>query len=174
MDLAGFIRNIPDFPKPGIQFKDITTLLDNAEAFRESVDRMTDFCRDRNIDRVVAIEARGFIFGAPVAYRIGAGVSLVRKKGKLPSDTLCATYELEYGEDELELHTGSVKPGERVVIIDDLLATGGTVRAAMDLMEKIPAEVDGACFLIELQGLGGREKLGDIRVESLIKYKDCG
>lgn len=172
LKIEGMIRNVPDFPKPGIQFKDITTLLKDKEGFKESIEWMSLLFRDKKIDKVVAVESRGFVFGAPVAYEIGSGLALVRKKGKLPAGTISVKYDLEYGTDELEMHSDSVSPGERVVIIDDLLATGGTTRAAIELLEKVSAEIVGVCFLIELDGLGGREKLKNYPAFSRIKF-DC-
>jgi len=169
--LDGMIRNVPDFPKPGIQFKDITTLLKDKEGFRESITWMSSLFRDKKIDKVVAVESRGFVFGAPVAYEIGAGLALVRKKGKLPAGTISVRYDLEYGSDELEMHSDSVSPGERVVIIDDLLATGGTTLAAIELLEKVSAEIVGISFLIELEGLGGRDKLKGYPSYSRIKFE---
>ena len=170
-ELEGFIRNIPDFPKAGIQFKDITTLLKDGGAFRKVVDWMVSLYKESSIDKVVAVESRGFIFGAPVAYRLGAGLALVRKKDKLPADKISVKYELEYGTDELQMHRDSVKPGDRVLIVDDLLATGGTTRATIDLLEKIPARPEGICFLVELDGLGGRDKLQGFPCRSLIKFR---
>ncbi|MBN2406613.1 MAG: adenine phosphoribosyltransferase [Elusimicrobia bacterium] len=171
MNLKDIIRNVPDFPKKGIQFKDITTLIQDREAFRESIDWMISLYKDKNIGKVVAVESRGFIFGAPLAIAIGAGLALVRKKGKLPSETLSVKYQLEYGEDELEMHRDTIKKGEKVIIVDDLLATGGTTLAAVQLIEKVPAVISGICFLIELEGLRGRDRLSGYRVESLVKYE---
>jgi len=172
MELNSLIRNVPDFPKAGIQFKDITTLIKDKEGFKKSIAWMSSLFRDKQIDKVVAVESRGFIFGAPVAIELEAGLVLVRKKGKLPAETISVKYELEYGTDELEMHRDSIETGERVIIVDDLLATGGTTRAAVELVEKVPAEIVGISFLIELEGLKGREKLGDYPAFSLIKYKE--
>ncbi len=169
MDLSKFIRNVPDFPKEGIQFKDITTLLNNHKAFEEAVSCMESLFKQEKVDRVVAIESRGFIFGAPLALRLKAGLVLVRKKGKLPSETLSAEYQLEYGTDSLEMHSDSVKEGEKVIVVDDLLATGGTTEAVIELLEKVKAEILGICFLIELDGLNGREKLKGYPLHSLLK-----
>ncbi len=170
LELESIIRNIPDFPKPGVQFKDITTLLQDKEGFRESISWMSSLFRDKQIDKVVAVESRGFVFGAPVAYEIGSGLALIRKKGKLPSGTVSIKYDLEYGSDELEMHSDSVAPGERVAIIDDLLATGGTTQAAIELLERVDANIVGISFLIELEGLGGREKLKDYPAFSRVKF----
>ncbi len=159
MDLEKFIRNVPDFPKKGIQFKDITTLINNPEAFNEAVNWMESLFKSEKIDKVVAIESRGFIFGAPLALRLNAGLVLVRKKGKLPAATLSAQYKLEYGTDSLEMHSDLIEEGEKVVIVDDLLATGGTIAATIELLEKLKAEIVGISFLIELDGLNGGEKL---------------
>ncbi len=171
MELEKLIRNIPDFPEKGIQFKDITTLLKSGRGFRDSIEWMVSLYEDKNIDKVIAVESRGFIFGAPVALRLGAGFVPVRKKNKLPADKYTVKYELEYGCDELQMHKDAVAQGEKVLIIDDLLATGGTTLAAIELLNKCEAEVESICFLIELLGLGGREKLKSHRVDSLIKIE---
>jgi len=170
MDLKDKIRVIPDFPKPGIRFKDITTLLADPDAFRTAVDRMLELLGDRRVDIIVTPEARGFIFGSAMAYRLGAGLIPVRKRGKLPWKTVAHTYELEYGEDTIEMHEDAVSPGSRVLIVDDLLATGGTVGAVAELVRKQGGDVVGAAFLIELTYLPGREKLEGTEVLSLIKY----
>jgi adenine phosphoribosyltransferase len=172
MNLKRTIREIPDFPKKGISFKDITTLLNDPAAFEESIEWMVSLYKDEKIDRIVAIESRGFIFGAPLALRLNAGLVLVRKKGKLPGDTISVKYELEYGEDELEMHKDAVKSDENVVIVDDLLATGGTTKAVVELITKVPAKIAGICVLIELDGLKGRDKLNPYPVESLIRFDD--
>ncbi|MFC2061460.1 adenine phosphoribosyltransferase [Elusimicrobiota bacterium] len=172
MDLKDYIRNVPGFPKPGIQFKDISTLVQDKEAFDEAIRQLVAKYKDKDINKVVAVESRGFIFGAPVALALGVGMVMVRKKGKLPAETINVEYELEYGTDILEVHKDAVLPGEKVLIIDDLLATGGTTKATADLMEKISAEIIGICFLIELKGLNGREKLKQYDVESLIQYDE--
>jgi len=164
------IRDIPDFPKKGIIFKDITTLLSNAILFKSAIDQIADNYKNKNIDKVVVIESRGFIFGAPVAVKLGSGIIPVRKKGKLPYKTISATYSLEYGTDTLEMHEDAIKPGEKILIIDDLLATGGTASAAIELVKKSGGTVSGLAFLIELSFLNGRENLKDFDIFSLIKY----
>jgi adenine phosphoribosyltransferase len=171
MNLVEKIRIIEDFPKKGISFKDVTTLLKDGEAFKYAVDKMIEYAKDKNIDLVVGPEARGFVFGTPVAYGLGVGFVPVRKPGKLPADTLKYEYDLEYGSDCLEIHKDAIKPGQRVLIVDDLLATGGTIASVANLVEQLGGEVAGMCFLIELTGLNGREKLGKYNVESLIKYE---
>lgn len=168
--LKKYIRNIPDFPKPGILFRDITTLLKNKTAFKKAVDALSTAARGKKIDYVVAVESRGFIFGATLAYKLGAGFIPVRKKGKLPAETIFATYALEYGADTLEMHKDALKPGARVLIVDDLLATGGTVGAVCELVEKVRAKISCIIFLIELCDLKGRDKLKNYPVFSLIKY----
>src|SRR5215510_14528572 len=160
------IRNVPDFPKTGILFYDITTLLQDAAGFRAAIDAVSLPFRDQQIELVVGIESRGFIFGAAVADRIGAGFSPVRKPGKLPSQTVRATYELEYGSDALEMHADAVRQGQRVLIVDDLLATGGTARATLDLVKGLGGRVEGLSFLIELVALNGRTKLAGENVQS--------
>ncbi|MDP8216772.1 MAG: adenine phosphoribosyltransferase [Candidatus Kaelpia imicola] len=170
MDLSSYIREVMDFPKEGIGFKDITTLLKDGKAFSSSVDALYDAVKDYEFDKIVAIESRGFIFGAALAYKMGVGFVPVRKEGKLPSDTVSVTYELEYGQDTLQMHSDALSPAERVLIIDDLLATGGTAAAAAEMVKKAGAEVALAAFLIELEFLEGREKLKDYPILSLIKY----
>ena len=170
MDLREKVRVIEDFPKEGISFKDITTLINDGEALKEAVDKMAEFFKDKNIDLVVGPEARGFIFGVPVAYALGAGFVPVRQPGKLPADTVKVEYDLEYGSDILEIHKDAIKPGSRVAIVDDLLATGGTIAAVTKLVEQVGGEVVGLSFAIELEELKGREKLKDYDVMSLLKY----
>ena len=170
MDLREKVRVIEDFPKEGISFKDITTLINDGEALKEAVDKMAEFFKDKNIDLVVGPEARGFIFGVPVAYALGAGFVPVRKPGKLPADTVKVEYDLEYGSDILEIHKDAIKPGLRVAIVDDLLATGGTIAAVTKLVEQVGGEVVGLSFAIELEELKGRGKLKDYDVMSLLKY----
>lgn len=170
MDLREKVRVIEDFPKEGISFKDITTLISDGEALKEAVDKMAGFFKDKNIDLVVGPEARGFIFGVPVAYALGAGFVPIRKPGKLPADTVKVEYDLEYGSDILEIHKDAIKPGLRVAIVDDLLATGGTIAAVTKLVEQVGGEVVGLSFAIELEKLKGREKLKDYDVMSLLKY----
>lgn len=166
--LRSRIRDVPDFPQLGVVFRDITPLLADPSAFRQAIDGMaTSFA---GIEHVVAIESRGFILGAPVAYSLGAGLVLVRKSGKLPFGTLREEYALEYGANAVEIHRDAIQPGERVLIVDDVLATGGTVRAAANLVERLGATVVGISLLIELAFLGGREKLGGYEVRSLLTY----
>jgi len=169
-ELKSRIRDIPDFPKEGIIFKDITTLLQDSAAFKKSVDLLAGKFKKENIDLVVGIEARGFIFGAALAYKLGAGFVPVRKKGKLPAKTKSVTYELEYGTDVLEMHEDAVTSGARVLIVDDLLATGGTVKAVVDLVKAEKATIVGVAFLVELKFLKGKNKLKDLPVYSVIKY----
>lgn len=169
-DLKERIRDIPDFPKEGIIFKDITTLLKDKDAFKKSVDLLARKFRKENIELVVGVEARGFIFGAALAYKLGAGFVPVRKKGKLPSKTKRVTYELEYGKDVLEIHEDAIKPNSRVLIIDDLLATGGTIKAVLELVKAEQAVIAGVAFLVELRFLKGKNKLKDLPVYSVIKY----
>lgn len=164
------IRNIPDFPKPGINFKDITTLTKEKDAFNKVVDIITERLESLNIDKVVGIESRGFILSGALANRLNAGMIPIRKAGKLPADVYKADYDLEYGTDSLELHKDAISDKERVVIIDDLLATGGTAKAAVDLVKKTGANIMEVDFLIELTFLKGRKKLEDLPVFSLIKY----
>lgn len=167
------IRDISDFPKKGIIFKDITTLLREGDKFRTAVDAIVKNFRSKKIDAVVSVEARGFIFGSAVAYKLGVGIIPVRKKGKLPYRTYSITYDLEYGQDTLEVHQDAFKKGSRILIVDDLLATGGTVRAVADLVEKMGGKIAGIAFLIELLPLNGRDKLKSYPVFSLIKDKYC-
>src|SRR5712691_1459677 len=163
-DIHRLIRDVPDFPKPGIIFKDITTLLRQPEAFRYVIDRMVDRYKGERIDLVFGIESRGFILGPPLAYHLGAGFVPVRKPGKLPAKTVGESYDLEYGTDRLEVHDDAVEPGQTVLIVDDLLATGGTARAAANLARKVGGELAGLAFLIELDVLKGREKLEGLSV----------
>jgi adenine phosphoribosyltransferase len=170
MDLKEKIRVIEDFPIKGISFKDITTMLQDKEAFKFAIDSMAEYFRDKGIDLVVGPEARGFILGAPLAYAIGAGFVPVRKKGKLPFDTMSMSYDLEYGSDDLEIHADAVKKGQKVVIIDDLLATGGTIESVIKLIEAAGGEIAGLGFLIELTALKGRDRISGYEVVSLLKY----
>ncbi len=169
-DLKKAIRDIPDFPKKGIIFKDITPLLQDPTLFRKAVDRLCEHFKDKNIDIVASIESRGFILGAAMAYKMGVGFVPVRKKGKLPHKTYSTTYELEYGEDTLEIHQDAINKGARVLIIDDLLATGGTLGGVIKLVKKMGGEVAGIGFLIELEFLKGREKNTGYEMFSLIKF----
>ena len=159
MDLLTFIRDIPDFPKPGIIFKDITPLLNNPEAFKASIDQLASRYAGKRIDKIVGIEARGFIFAGALAYRLGTGMVPVRKKGKLPYKTLSETYELEYGTDTMEIHEDAIKPGDRVLVLDDLIATGGTLAATCRLVKKLGGSIVEVAILIELSFLNGREKV---------------
>ncbi len=171
-DLKKFIRTIVDFPKPGINFRDITTLLKEKKAFKRAVELLAKNYRKQNIDVVVAVDARGFILGGAVAYRLGAGFVPVRKKGKLPYKTVSATYQLEYGTDTLEIHEDAIAAGSRVLLIDDLLATGGTLKAAVELVKKLGGEIIGIAYLIELTDLKGKEKLKEFPQLSIIKLKE--
>ena len=168
--LKAKIRHVPDFPKPGILFYDVTTLLRDADGFRMAIDSLVAPYRDRRIDVVVGIESRGFILGSAVADRIGAGFIPVRKVGKLPGECIRATYDLEYGTDSLEMHRDAIDKGQHVLIVDDLLATGGTARATVDLVKEGGGLVEGIVFLIELVALNGRAKLADERVHAVLKY----
>ena len=172
-NLKEYIRDIPDFPKEGIIFKDITTLLKDGKAFAEAVNKIADEYKNKKIDVVLSVEARGFFFGAAVAYKMGLGLVPVRKKGKLPSKTHNVTYDLEYGKDTLEIHEDAFPRGAKVLIVDDLLATGGTVSAVAGLVEKMGGEIAGIAFVIELVPLKGREKLKKYPVTSLIKDEYC-
>ncbi|EMI23318.1 adenine phosphoribosyltransferase [Rhodopirellula europaea] len=170
MDLRHHVRDIPDYPKPGILFRDITPLLAHPEALTASVEEMAKPFLDQKIDVVAAAEARGFIFGTPLAMRLNAGFVPIRKPGKLPFDLHSFAYELEYGSDELQIHVDGIKPGQRVLIVDDLLATGGTVEACLRLLEKCDAEVVGCSFLIHLVALGGEARLSPYHVHSVLEY----
>lgn len=170
MDLKEKIRIVEDFPKEGISFKDVTTLISDGEGLRESVNKIVEHLKDKKIDVVVGPEARGFIFGVPVAYALGIGFIPVRKPGKLPGETISIAYDLEYGTDNLELHKGSIKKGQRVAIVDDLLATGGTIEAVAKLVELAGGEVVSLDFVIELTELKGRDKLKGYDVMSLTQY----
>ena len=170
MDFKNFIRDVPDFPKEGIVFRDISPLLGHAQAWQAAVDDLTQKATSFKPDMLVGIDARGFLVAAPLAYQLGLGFSMVRKKGKLPWHTVDHTYALEYGNDQIELHADAFKKGAKVLICDDLLATGGTAAAAKKLIEKCDAQPVGLLCLIELQGLGGREKLDGLPVESLMTY----
>jgi adenine phosphoribosyltransferase len=169
-DLRAKIREIPDFPKPGILFYDITTLLKDAGAFKESIQLMIEPFRDKQIDAVVGMESRGFIFSAPMAIELGAGFVPVRKLGKLPAETASVEYALEYGTNTLEIHKDALQPGQKVLIVDDLLATGGTVLGTIDLVKTLKAEVVGLGFLVELLFLKGRERLSEYFIHSVVQY----
>ncbi|KWV46759.1 MULTISPECIES: adenine phosphoribosyltransferase [Rhizobium] len=164
-ELAASIRSIPDYPKPGIIFRDITTLLGNPRAFRRAVDELVQPYAGLKIDKIAGTEARGFILGGAVAHQLSAGFVPIRKKGKLPRDTVRVAYSLEYGVDEMEMHLDAVQPGEKVILVDDLIATGGTAVAATQLLRQMGAEVVSACFVIDLPDLGGRRKLEELGVD---------
>ena len=170
MDLKQFVTVVPDYPKPGIQFKDITTLMDNGDAYRYATDQIVEYAREKSIDLIVGPEARGFIIGCPVAYSLGVGFAPVRKEGKLPREVVRVEYGLEYGKDVLTIHRDAIKPGQRVLITDDLLATGGTIGATIKLVEELGGVVAGIAFLIELSYLDGRKLLGGYEVLTLMKF----
>lgn len=169
-NLRKLIREVPDFPKPGINFYDITTLLLDPEGLEGTIDALTEQCRGMNIDTVIGVESRGFIFGAPLAYQLGVGFIPVRKPKKLPAESVSIEYELEYGTDTLEMHKDAVGEGHNVLIVDDLLATGGTARAVVDLVESVGGKVAGLLFVVELDFLNGRSKFDGYDVKSLIHY----
>ncbi|AMV38721.1 adenine phosphoribosyltransferase [Planctomyces sp. SH-PL62] len=170
VDIRQWIRDIPDFPKPGVLFKDITPLLSSSEAFRASIDLLEAEFRDKRIDVIAAAEARGFIFGAPLAIKMNAGFVPIRKPGKLPYATIAQEYALEYGQDRLEVHSDALGPGRRVLLLDDVLATGGTMGACRDLVKSTGAELVACAFVIELSFLGGRAKLEPCEIFSLVTY----
>jgi len=168
--LRARIREVPDFPKPGILFYDITTLLRDGDAFREVIDRMAEAVKGEKIDVVVGMESRGFIFAAPLADRLGAGFVPVRKLGKLPAETLEVEYDLEYGTATIEIHRDAISKGQRVLVVDDLLATGGTVIGTIELVRRLGGEIAGLSFMVELTALGGRDKLGEYAIHTLLAY----
>ena len=168
--IQSVIRDVPDFPKPGIIFKDITPVLLDPKAFKAAIDGFVEHYKDMRIDVIAAIESRGFVFATPLAMALGVGVALVRKPGKLPAETIRQSYDLEYGSNTLELHKDAIKPGQRVLVIDDLLATGGTAGATGDLIARLGGQVVEHAFLVELTFLGGREKLGQTPVFALVRY----
>ncbi len=172
MDIKALIRDIPDFPKPGIMFRDITTLLSNAEGLTYTIDTLVEKCREENLipDYVVGMESRGFLFGVPLAYQLNAGFIPVRKPGKLPAAVHQIEYALEYGTDSLEIHQDAIAPHHRVLIVDDLIATGGTAKATAELLAKIGCEVLGFAFIIELLALKGRQQLPNLPIISLVEY----
>ncbi|TCL62006.1 adenine phosphoribosyltransferase [Hydrogenispora ethanolica] len=172
MDLKSLIREVPDFPKPGISFKDITTLLKDGAALRYVVDQFDGHFRAARPDVIVGAESRGFILGAPLAYQLGVGFVLVRKPGKLPAAKERITYDLEYGQDALEIHVDAIQPGQKVVIVDDLLATGGTISATAELVKRLGGVIVGFAFIIELDALKGRDRLAGYDVLSLVHYDD--
>jgi adenine phosphoribosyltransferase len=169
-DLRARIREVPDFPKPGILFYDITTLLRDPAAFAEVIDRMADAVAGERIDLVVGMESRGFIFAAPLAYKLGAGFVPVRKLGKLPAETIEVEYDLEYGTATLEIHRDAITAGQRVLIVDDLLATGGTVLGTIELVRRLGGEIAGLSFMVELTALGGRDRLGEFVIHTQLAY----
>jgi adenine phosphoribosyltransferase len=170
MNFKEHIRIIPDFPQPGIRFKDITTLLNNGPVFKAAIDELKALVKDLQIDLIAGPEARGFVIGAPLAYALGVGFVPIRKSGKLPGDCVEANYALEYGKDKLAMHKDAIIPGQKVLIADDLLATGGTIATSINLIHLLGGEIVGTVFLIELNYLNGREKLGGIGVKSLIQF----
>ncbi len=172
MNLRQLIREVPDFPRPGVSFKDITTVLKDPEALHYVVKEMARRFGNQGIDVIVGVESRGFIFGAPLAYELGLGFMLVRKPGKLPAEKVRMEYSLEYGQDALEIHRDTIAPGQRVLLVDDLLATGGTIAATAQLVGKLGGVVAGYAFLIELAYLGGRRRLGDQEIVSLVIYDE--
>ncbi len=171
MDLKSKIREVPDWPKPGVNFKDITTLLEDAEIFKYLIDKLCEPYQNKQIDKIVAIDARGFILASAMAYKMGVGVCLVRKKGKLPYKTKSRNYDLEYGSNTIEMHEDSVKAGEKVVIVDDLIATGGTMLASCELVEEMGGEILGISFIIDLPFLNGSQKLGKYNLNYLVSYQ---
>jgi adenine phosphoribosyltransferase len=171
LEICGYIRDVADFPKPGILFKDITPLLASPAGLSLAVEFLTQPFRDKHIDIVVGAESRGFIFGTAVARNLSAGFVPIRKPGKLPAKKLSLTYELEYGKDTLEIHADAIKPGQRVLLLDDLLATGGTMKACCDLVRKLGGDIVGVAVLIELADLGGRERVGDLPLHCVLSYE---
>ena len=170
IDLKNKIRSIPDFPKKGIIFRDITPVLQDSKAFKFLIKELIKPYKNKKIDKVVGIDARGFLLAAPIAYKLGAGLCIVRKKGKLPYQTVSQNYSLEYGEETIEMHKDSILPGEKVIIVDDVIATGGTLKATVDLVEKLGGKIVGISVFIELRDLKGREKLKGYKFYSLIKF----
>jgi len=171
MNLKETIRTIPNWPKEGIMFRDITTLLSNSEAFRDACNILYERYKDQEIDVITGIESRGFIFGSVLAYKLGISFVPIRKPGKLPADTISQEYELEYGTDKIEIHKDAIKPGNKVLVVDDLIATGGTVTAAVKLIEKLGGKIVECCFAIDLPDLKGKEKIGDYKVFSLMEFE---
>jgi len=170
MNFKDYIRVIPDFPQPGIRFKDITTLLQDGAVYKQAIDELREMVKEKEIDVIAGPEARGFVIGAPLAFSLGVGFVPIRKSGKLPGETIEADYALEYGKDKLAMHKDAIKPGQKVLIADDLLATGGTIQTSIELIKRLGGEIVGAAFLIELSYLDGREKLDGMDVVSLVKY----
>lgn len=170
MNFKEHIRVIPDFPQPGIRFKDITTLLKEGSVYRQMINHMATLLKDKQIDIIAGPEARGFVIGAPLAFAMGVGFVPIRKSGKLPGETVEAAYDLEYGKDKLAVHKDAIRPGQKVLVADDLLATGGTISTCVDLIRQLGGEITGAAFLIELTYLNGREKLPGVDILSLVQY----
>lgn len=170
MDLSNYIETIKNYPEEGVNFRDITPLMADGEAYKSAINQIVDYAKDKQVDVVCGPEARGFIVGCPVAYELGVGFVPARKKGKLPRETIEASYGLEYGEDVIQIHEDDIKAGQKVLIVDDLLATGGTVKATIELVEQLGGEVVGTAFLIELIDLKGREKIKEYDIFSLMKY----
>ena len=166
-----YVRTIPDFPEPGIMFRDVTTVLQDAEGFKLAIDEMKKLLDGVDFDIIAGAESRGFIFGAPLAYAMGKPFVLIRKKGKLPCETVEKSYDLEYGSATIEMHKDSVKPGQKVVVVDDLIATGGTVKAMINMIERLGGEVAGVLVLMELKGLKGRERLSKYRLDAALSYE---
>lgn len=169
--LEEYVRSIPDFPEPGVIFRDVTSILQDADGLNLAIDSMQSYLKDMDLDVIVGLESRGFMFGVPIAYNLHKAFVPVRKKGKLPCETISQTYDLEYGSEEIEIHKDAIKPGQKVAVVDDLIATGGTVEAAVKLIERLGGEVVKIVFLMELEGLKGREKLKGYNVDSVIRYE---
>ena len=169
--LEEYVRSIPDFPEPGVIFRDVTSILQDADGLSLAIDSMQSYLKDMDLDVIVGLESRGFMFGVPIAYNLHKAFVPVRKKGKLPCETISQTYDLEYGSEEIEIHKDAIRPGQKVAIVDDLIATGGTVEAAVKLIERLGGEVVKIVFLMELEGLNGREKLRGYNVDSVIRYE---
>lgn len=170
MDLSKYIASVPDYPEKGVIFRDISPLMADGEAYKYATEKIADYAKDKDVDVIIGPEARGFIVGCPVAYSLGVGFAPARKKGKLPRETVEVSYGLEYGEDTLQLHVDAIKPGQRVLVVDDLLATGGTLAATIELIEKLGGIVVGTAFLIELLDLKGRDKIKGYDIYSLLQY----
>lgn len=170
-ELDKYIRSIPDFPEPGIIFRDITTVTQDPEGLKLAIDSMVEKIKDLDVDVIAGLEARGFVFGMPIAYLLGKPFVFIRKKGKLPCETITEKYDLEYGQAEIEIHKDAIKPGQKVVLVDDLIATGGTIEAAIKLIERLGGQVVDNLFLVELAGLKGREKLANYRVDAVVTYE---
>jgi len=170
MNFKDYIRVVPDFPQPGIRFKDITTMLKDGAVYKQAIDTLKEMVKNKEIDLIAGPEARGFVVGAPLAYSLGIGFVPIRKSGKLPGDTIEVGYDLEYGKDKLAMHRDSIAPGQKVLIADDLLATGGTISTSLNMVRQLGGEVVGAAFLIELSYLNGRDKLDGVDVFSLVTY----